>query len=371
MTMVISGSDGVTFPDSTTQNTTDRYGFVNRIINGDMRIDQRNAGAAVTLSSSQLFSADRWGGFEVTDGAMTLEQSTTAPTGFVNSIKATTTTADGTLGATQYAYINQRIEGTNVADLGWGTASAKTVTLSFWTRSSLTGTFGGSLVNGAQDRAYPFTYTISVADTWEYKTITIAGDTSGTWLTTTGFGLGVNFGLGVGSTYSGTAGAWASANFIFTATGAVSVIGTLNATWYITGVQLEVGSVATPFERRPYGTELALCQRYYYKLKARDDATIFGNAFNPDTTNALGVTFFPVPMRVGPTALEQSGTASDYRVRHGITNTTCSGVPTIWSDSPGVNAVTGFVVASGLTAGQASFLRSNNSNAFLAWSAEL
>jgi hypothetical protein len=226
------------------------------------------------------------------------------------------------------------------------------------------------MLNGDTNRSYPFNYTISVADTWEQKSVTIPGDTTGTWLKNNGNGMVVAWSLGIGSNFQGTVNTWAGAEYYGTSAG-TSVIGTLNATWYVTGVQLEVGSVATPFERRPYGTELALCQRYYYKLKARDDATIFGNAFNPDTTNALGVTFFPVPMRVGPTALEQSGTASDYRVRHGVTNTTCSGVPTIWSDSPGVNAVTGFVVASGLTAGQASFLRSNNSNAFLAWSAEL
>jgi hypothetical protein len=158
----------------------------------------------------------------------------------------------------------QSIEGFNVADLGWGTASAKSVTISFWVRSSLTGTFGGALYNNSFNLSYPFTYTISSADTWEYKTVTIAGDTSGTWLTNNGIGLGVNFGLGTGSDFSGTAGAWTGSGLL-SATGAVSVIGTLNATWYVTGVQLEVGSVATPFERRPYGTELALCQRYFEK----------------------------------------------------------------------------------------------------------
>jgi hypothetical protein len=369
MTMVISGSDGVTFPDSTNQFSGGAFSFKNRIINGDCRISQAAGGAAVTGVAD--LPVDQFRYRNVTDGAYSGQQDSSAPVGFVNSIKTTITTADASIGATQYFYLRNRIEGTNVSDLGWGTANAKTVTLSFWVRSSLTGTFGVVVNNSGYTRSYPATYTISVADTWEYKTITVPGDTTGTWLTTTGIGLEISFDLGVGSTYRAAAGSWTSTGLIFGTTGATNVISTLNATWYVTGVQLEVGSVATPFERRPYGTELALCQRYYYKLKARDDATIFGNAFNPDTTNALGVTFFPVPMRVGPTALEQSGTASDYRVRHGITNTTCSGVPTIWSDSPGVNAVTGFVVASGLTAGQASFLRSNNSNAFLAWSAEL
>jgi hypothetical protein len=190
--------------------------------------------------------------------------------------------------------------------LNWGTANAKTVTLSFWTRSSLTGTFGGVLRNSANDRSYPFTYSISSANTWEYKTITVAGDTSGTWLTTNGIGLQIDFGLGVGSTYSGTAGAWAGSLYI-SATGAVSVIGTLNATWYVTGVQLEVGSVATPFERRPFGAELALCQRYYQTLvntgfNSSFPATRGGGNNNIDFTVPL-----IVPIRAAPT-ITTSGT---------------------------------------------------------------
>jgi hypothetical protein len=292
--MVISGSDGITFPDSTTQNTTDRYGFVNRIINGDMRIDQRNAGAAVTTSSA--FPVDRFSAFNSTDGAFSAQQDSSAPAGFVNSVKWTTTTADGTLTTDQNAQIFQRIEGTNVSDLGWGTASAKTVTLSFWVRSSLTGTFGGALKNSANTRSYPFTYAISVADTWEQKSVVIDGDTSGTWLTTNGIGVTLTFGLGAGPDRSGTAGAWNSNNNN-SATGAVSVIGTLNATWYITGVQLEVGSVATPFERRPYGTELALCQRYYQKP---------GNAiWRGNNSSATGNFYYWMPfattMRAAPT----------------------------------------------------------------------
>ena len=256
--------------NSMTPTADSLQGFRNRIINGDMRIDQRNAGASVTLTSGGVYTVDRWSGVEDTDGAMTAQQDTSAPTGFVNSLKFTTTTADATLAATQYASCVQKIEGTNVADLAWGSASAKTITISFWVRSSLTGTFGGAINNSGSTRSYPFTYSISVADTWEQKFVTIAGDTSGTWLTTTGIGLQIVFGLGVGSTYSGTAGAWAGANYL-SATGATSVIGTLNATWYITGVQLEVGSVATPFERRPFGLELELCQRYYEKSYSEAD----------------------------------------------------------------------------------------------------
>jgi hypothetical protein len=241
-------------------NAPNSVGFRNRIINGDMRVAQRGT---VAVTANNAFPVDRFFVPFDTDGAFSAQQDSSAPAGFVNSLKFTTTTADATIGATQYAMVRQVIEGLNVADLGWGTASAKTVTLSFWVRSSLTGTFGGSLQNNAEDRSYPFSYTISSADTWEQKTITVAGDTTGTWLTTNGRGIRLAWGLGVGSTYSGTAGAWSATPSLYSVTGAVSVIGTLNATWYVTGVQFEVGSVATPFERRPYGMELALCQRYY------------------------------------------------------------------------------------------------------------
>jgi hypothetical protein len=261
-TIVDANSGNTAQINGMTPTADSLQGFRNRIINGDMRIDQRNNGAAVTFNSSApSFAVDRFGGFADTDGTMTGQQDSSAPAGFTSSIKVTTTVADATLAGTQFALLRHNIEGTNLSDLGWGSANAQTVTLSFWTRSSLTGTFGGSVTNGAQNRAYPFSYAISAANTWEYKTITIPGDTTGTWRTDNGTGLQINFGLGVGSTYSGTAGAWAGA-LAFAPTGAVSVIGTLNATFFITGVQLEVGTVATPIERRPFGTELALCQRY-------------------------------------------------------------------------------------------------------------
>lgn len=362
-----SGGNTATI-NSMTPTADSLQGFRNRIINGDMRIDQRNAGASVTPTAGGVYPVDRFIGAEDSDGAMTAQRDSSAPIGFVNSVKFTTTTADASLGATQFALVVQYIEGTNVADLAWGTANAKTVTLSFWVRSSLTGTFGGSLRNSAANRSYPFTYSISVADTWEQKSVTITGDTTGTWLTTTGVGIGVIFGLGVGSTYSGTAGAWDASNLL-SATGATSVIGTLNATWYITGAQLEVGSVATPFERRPYGTELALCQRYYWKITGSTNVP-FGSGFNSATTQNEIVTFFPVEMRTAPTALEQSGTASHYRVRHATTDTTCSAVP-IFQNASNWLAWSASTVASGLTAGQGSFLRSNNASAYLAWSAEL
>ena len=235
----------------------------NRIINGDMRIDQRNAGASVTQTTGDVFPVDR---FRITGSVaskFTAQRSTTTPANFVNSLLFTSS-ATTSIGAGDFYVVDQKIEGFNTADLNWGTADAQSVTLSFWVRSSLTGTFGGSLTNGAFNRSYPFTYTISSADTWEQKSITIAGDTSGTWLTDNSVGIKVGFGLGVGSTYSATAGSW-SAGIYLSATGATSVVGTSGATFYITGVQLEVGTTASEFEHRLYGQELALCQRYYFK----------------------------------------------------------------------------------------------------------
>jgi hypothetical protein len=238
--------------------------FRNRIINGAMVIDQRNAGASVT-PSADTYTLDRFGIGISAASKITAQQnagSVTPPTGFSNYLGITTIAAYS-VAAGDVFNIAQGIEGFNTADLNWGTANASTVTLSFWVRSSLTGTFGGALRNSAGNRSYPFTYTISSANTWEYETITIAGDTSGTWVgATNGVGIRLSLGLGVGSTYSGTAGAWAGANY-YSATGATSVVGTNGATFYLTGVQLEKGSTATSFDYRPYSAELAMCQRYY------------------------------------------------------------------------------------------------------------
>jgi hypothetical protein len=294
--------------------------FRNRIINGDMRIAQRGT-AAVTATTA--FPVDRFVINNATDGAYSAQQDTSAPAGFTNSVKITTTTADATLATTQRMIIRQMIEGTNSADLGWGTANAKTVTLSFWVRSSLTGTFGGAINNEDNTRSYPFTYSISVADTWEYKTVTIPGDTSGTWLTTTSTGIRVVWSLGCGPDRSGTAGAWNSNNNN-TATGAVAPISTLNATWYITGVQLEVGSVATPFERRPYGTELSLCQRYYQKSYSGSVAPASASTLGMKPicvyyagvfTWNLGVTF-PTEMRAAPTIAVYDGAGNANKVSY-------------------------------------------------------
>ena len=341
----------------------------NKVINGAMVIDQRNQGASIVVGGG-TYVVDRWQLTEGTDGAATGQRVADAPDGFTHSLKWTTTTADTSLTTSQACYAVQNIEGYNVADFEFGTAAAVTVTVSFWVKSSLTGTFGASLRNSSGTRSYPFNYTISSANTWEYKTVTIPGDTTGAWATDTSTGLIIFFGLGSGPTYSGTGGAWANGNFV-TTTGAVSVIGTLNATWQITGVQIEAGSSATPFERRLYGQELSLCQRYYYKMQ-NDLNTIFGTGIADNATTALILVNFPTSMRVPPTALEQSGTATDYRVRRGgIANTTCSAVPTLASSGADASAWLVFTVASGLTAGDAVFGRAATSAGYLAFTAEM
>jgi hypothetical protein len=375
MPVSISGTSGITFPDGSLQTAAaSPLVLRNRIINGAMMIDQRNAGASKTITdtANATYTLDRWFAYGSQASKFSVQQnagSVTPPTGFTNYAGMTSLSAY-TVGASELFQFCQRIEGFNFADLGWGTANAQTVTLSFWVRSSLTGTFGGALLNNAGNRSYPFSYSISAANTWEQKSITIAGDTSGTWLTTNGTAVNVNFSLGTGSTLSGTAGSW-SGSALFSATGATSVVGTNGATFYITGVQLEQNTSATPFERRLYGQELANCQRYYYRVLANALGYVFGQSFNAATTLARGVVNFPTTMRTEITALEQSGTASNYQVAHGnLTLTSCSSVPT-FSTGQKESCAVNFTVSSGLTAGNGSLIRAADSSAYLGFSAEL
>ena len=339
------------------------FGFRNRIINGAMVIDQRNAGASVSNNGSQSYNLDRWQTGAYGGGVLQTQRSSTAPAGFINSLAITVTTADASVAAGDLYFVSQSIEGLNCSDLNFGSASASTVTFSFQVRSSVTGTFSGSLKNSAANRSYPFTYAISAANTWEQKTVTIAGDTSGTWLTTNGIGITVCFDLGSGTDYTGTANAWAAENN-FGADGSTKLISTLNATFYVTGVQLEKGSTATSFDYRPYGTELMLCQRYYYKIT---EVTSNAMGMCAGTTTARLNIVFPTTMRTAPTALEQSGTAANYNINTGGSAVNCSAVPTFLSGTVNNGAVT-FTVASGLTTGNGALGRGGD---YLAWSAEL
>jgi hypothetical protein len=365
------GTGASTAADARVNLGVDNFGSMkNRIINGAMVIDQRNAGASV--SGNSVYTLDRWFAVSSVTNKYTVQQnagSVTPPVGFTNYLGITSSSAYS-VAAGDYFFLSQPIEGFNVADLGYGTANAKTVTLSFQVYSSLTGTFGGSLRNNAGNRGYPFSYSIPVANTWTQISITIAGDTTGTWLTTNGIGIECLFGLGVGSDFSGTAGAWAAANRM-SATGATSVVGTDGATFYITGVQLEVGTQATSFEYRQYGAELALCQRYYYKIGAGVVNSMFGVGWNVSTTQSVALTTFPTTMRTSPSALEQTGTAADYAVYSGAgSGVTCSAVPSFGIANQ-TNARVLLTVASGLTANGGSMARAETANGYLAWSVEL
>jgi hypothetical protein len=300
MTTTVSGSS-ITFNDNTTQNTS-AYGggfaFRNRIINGDMRISQRNGTSATTVNGNDIYTLDRFKGWANGGGVFTVTQSTTAPTGFNNSSLITVTTADASIAAGDNYRFAQAIEGYNIADLGFGTANASTVTLSFWVRSSITGTFGGSLYSVSGTRSYVFNYTISAANTWEQKTVTIAGDTSGTWGTTNSYGITVYFDLGSGSNYENATGSWVAAEK-FRTSGNATLISTLNNTLYLTGVQLEKGSTATSFDYRPYGQELALCQRYYYKVIG--EQAVYWEGYSGNLTYITWNGSHPVEMRASPT----------------------------------------------------------------------
>ena len=374
MSVSVHGTNGVTFNDGSLQKTSALTGFRNRIINGDMRIDQRNAGASHTPIGNTC-SIDRWNfqlsqasklnaqRFSITSGRDQVDNNT-------HALNATSTSAYSVT-SSDYFLLGQFIEGFNSADLGWGTSSAKTITISFWVTSSLTGTFGGSLQNAGINRSYPFSYTISSANTWEKKTITIAGDTSGTWVTDNGLGIRLYFGLGAGSTVSGTAGSWASANYL-SATGAVSVVGTNGAVFYITGVQLEAGSTATDFERRPIGVEMMLCQRYCWRMSSASTTKIFFQGYMLNLGQLEGFVPFPVPMRTQPTMT--SSPVSQFSLR--IVNTVITALnyyATVGESEP----YTGVLLytanpTTGNSVGAGQSLISNSSTAtFIQFNAEL
>jgi hypothetical protein len=347
-------------------------GYRNRLFNGDMRIDQRNAGASVstsTLASVDIYTIDRWVAQGNQNSKFTIQQNAggvTPPNGYTNYLGITSSSAYS-VGVNDYFNIVQRIEGYNIADLNWGSSSALTVTLSFWVRSSLTGAFGGTLMNNAGTQSYPFTYTINTANTWEQKTITVAGSTSQTWLTTTGRGIQVQFGLGVGSNLSGTPNAW-STSALYSSTGATSVVGTNGATFYITGVQLEKGNIATSFDVRPYTTELQLCQRYFQQWGGNSVNERLTVGFNSSTTQVRTTVPLIVTMRSTPTLTVSA--ASDWSIEASSITAACTSVA-LDQPSPKIAAIN-FNVASGLTAGQCVQVMANsNLNSRLNLSAEL
>jgi hypothetical protein len=349
--------------------------FKNRLINPAMVIDQRNAGASVTPTTNATYTLDRWRAILSATSKFSVQQnagSVTPPAGFVNYLGITSTSAYS-IPSGQLFGIAQTIEGYNTADLNWGSANAKTVTISFWVRSSLTGTFGGTLYNDNGDRFYPFSYTINAVNTWEQKSITITGDLTGTWSTTNGVGVQILFTIAAGSTLQGTPGAWGSTAY-YAPTGQTSVVGTNGATFYITGVQLEVGTQATTFDYRSYGTELQLCQRYFQKI----GGSASGYQYSPmvvgwnDASNTfIGQIYLPVTMRSAPT-LGTTGTANDYQYR-GASPTTASlaSAPTSSDMATFGGRIDASFSGGTLTGGYGGSIRTQTNAGFLSFSAEL
>lgn len=355
----------LTTVDAGMLNSQSQQTWRNRIINGAMVIDQRNAGASVTPANGD-YTLDRWRSYLSQSSKYSVQQnagSVTPPVGFTNYLGVTSLSAYS-VGASDLFSIQQFIEGFNVADLGWGTANAQAVTLSFKVYSSLTGTFGAVLQNDGQNRSYPFTYSIPTANTWTTISVTVAGDTSGTWLTNSGRGIALWIGLGVGSTYNGPAGAWAGTGY-WGATGATSVVGTNGATFYITGVQLEKGSTATSFDYRPYGTELALCQRYFEKAVFNNGKYVGASGFALTSGSAYFSYACAVEKRATPTWISSGG----YRGQ-GLADTNTS---TSYSanniSNRGVNLIYSATYSG--TNGQVVLLQSMADGAFLEASAEL
>jgi hypothetical protein len=354
-------TNAVNIAQGGSNNTTMR----NRIINGAMVIDQRNSGASFTNTAGTIYTLDRWQATGTQASKFTVQQnagSVTPPTGFSNYIGVTSSSAYSVTG-NDYFSIAQIIEGFNTADLGFGTANAKTVTLSFWVRSSLTGSFGGSIENGAQNRCFSFAYTISAANTWTQISVTVSGDTSGTWVgATNGSGVYVWFGLGASGTRVGTAGSWGTQSASgLQPSGTTSVVGTSGATFYITGVQLEAGTTASPFEYRQYGTELALCQRYLPALVAEGTFEVIGVGQAYSTTAARVQFKFPVDARTAPTgatftlgAYQSVTRASADAVAGSSASFIGAGIKSAWIDISG---------ASGLVAGNATMGFLNNASA--------
>jgi len=305
-----------------------------------MVIDQVNEGASITVNDeAQFFSVDQF--FSIgkpTSGVFTVQRlSATPPTGFINYIRATCTTADASIGAADRYIIANSIEGYNIIDFLFGSASAKTVTLSFWVRSSLTGTYSGSIQNYANNRGYGFEYAINSANTWEQKTVTLTGDTTGTWPTDSSGAMEINFALAVGSNFQGTVNTWVASNVEGTSGGVNWMSSNSSRTFDLTGVQFEIGSQATSFEFVPFSIALARCQRYYAKTfepgtapasSAGTTGAVEYRAMVAGTAGANGAYWtFPVPMRAAPamTYFNPSASGTTWRNQTDNGNSGASG----------------------------------------------
>jgi len=291
-----------------------RAGRKNLIINGSCMIDQRNGGAAVSTG----YAVDRTHveGFYGA-GTGTAQQVSDAPKGLFKSLKITVTGTDTSLGSTDFYTLRHIIEGQNVAHLGFGTNNAKTVTLSFWVKSSISGIFCCSLGNGGNNKTMPREYHIDNPNKWEYKTLTFAPSITGTWGTDNGRGFSVRWCMGVGSTRRGDADVYNN-NESHGTINQTNLFATNGATFQITGMQLEEGNAATPFEQLSYGEELALCQRYFVTWPPRSGGIPAWPVYT-GSSQASAHVWIPHTMRTTPTPTDK-GTGTSTTTGHAYNN---------------------------------------------------
>lgn len=345
----------------------------NRLVNGSMLINQRGTTSFSIPSATGTYICDNWiAGSVLAGGAITISNNSAVPggTGLPNSINCSTTTTR-TLLSTEYAVIQTGIEGYRMIDFLFGNTAAKTIAISFWVYASTAGTYGGSIMNAGNSRSYPFSYTVNSTFTWEQKTIVIPGDITGIWNNAANLGMRINFLLAGGSSMLGTANTWAANNF-YGASGSAGIMGAASRQLAFAGVQVEIGNAASSFDFKSYEQNLADCQRTYFEIDPASTQKHFQIPVAATTaTTAVGSVKFPVQMRVAPTALLQSGTASYYALSIAGTTTACSAVPT-FTQATKDGASTVFTVASGLTAGQAGqAITGVTTPGYLAWSAEM
>jgi hypothetical protein len=359
-------------PRTGTYVSLNTVGMKNIIINGDMSIAQRGTSEA-SITTSGYYTVDRFKFFNSSLGTFTMSQSTDVPTGqgFATSLKLDCTTADAAPAAADNLRIQQIFEGQNLQYLKKGTANALSTTLSFWVKSTKTGTFIAELYDLDNSRQISKSYTVDVTNTWEKKTITFEGDTTGALDNDNQDSLSLNLWLGAGTDYtSGTLSTtWTSVTTANRAVGQVNIADDTANDFYITGVQLEAGTTASDFEFLPVDVNLQRCQRYYYKIQPTTNRA-FGMGLCY-TTNILSMPIdFPTTMRTAPSALEQNGTAGDYQVLKASSFAVCTSVPTHQGGTTW-GSLLDFNVTGTITAGQAGQGWSVNGDAYLAWSAEL
>lgn len=291
----------------------------NLIINGAMQVAQR--GTSFNAPADAGYTLDRISAFRNGAGVIDIEQSTVAPESFQYSLKVTVDTADTSLSGTDFGGLRYVVEGYDASRIDFGKSSAKQITLSFYARSSVTGIYSVAFRNSAASRSYAVDYTIDAVDTWERKEITITADTSGTWVTDSGKGIDLRFCLWGGG-YTTAPNSWTNGNFTGSNNTNTSWIATVGNTFYITGIQLEVGDTATEFEHpRSYGDELAKCQRYYYRFTHPTQTGYWIDGYTTIAGYINNFSTFPVTMRASPT--------SSFGTTWTLANTEEVGLPTI------------------------------------------